>query len=56
MGINTRAEIIAKKMRFRDKADLYLRLKRLLSPKLMGELFKVILVYKCKNSEYYGFN
>ena len=56
MGINTRAEIIAKKMKFRDKANLYLRLKRLLSPKLMGELFKVILVYKCKNSEYYGFN
>ncbi len=56
MGINTRAEIIAKKMKFRDKANLYLRLKRLLSPKLMGELFKVMLVYKCKNSEYYGFN
>ncbi len=56
MGINTRAEIIAKKMKFRDQANLYLRLKRLLSPKLMGELFKVILVYKCKNSEYYGFN
>ena len=56
MGINSRAEIIAKKMKFRDQANLYLRLERLLSPKLMGELFKVILVYKCKNNNYYGFN
>ena len=56
MGINTRAEIIAKKMKFRDQTNLYLRLKRLLSPKLMGELFKVILVYKCKNTNYLGFN
>ena len=56
MGINTRAEIIAKKMKFRDQANLYLRLKRLLSPKLMGELFKVILIYKCKNTNYLGFN
>ena len=56
MGINTRAEIIARKMKFRDQANLYLRLKRLLSPKLMGELFKVILVYKCKNTNYFGFN
>ena len=56
MGINTRAEIIARKMKFRDQANLYLRLKRLLSPKLMGELFKVILVYRCKNTNYFGFN
>ena len=56
MGINSRAEIIAKKMKFRDQANLYLRLERLLSPKLMGELFKVILVYKCKNTNYFGFD
>tara|TARA_B100001057_G_C22818640_1_gene938512 strand:+ start:286 stop:1350 length:1065 start_codon:yes stop_codon:yes gene_type:complete len=56
MGINSRAEIIAKNMGFRDQANLYLRLKRLLSPKLMGELFKVILVYKCKNTNYFGFD
>ena len=56
MGINIRAKIIAKKMKFRDRVNLYLRLKRLLSPKLMGELFKVILVYKCKNTNYFGFN
>ncbi len=56
MGILSRAEIIAKDMKFTDQTNLYLRLKRLLSPKLMGELFKVILVYKCKNSNYLGFN
>ncbi len=56
MGIYNRAEIIAKKMKFRDQTNLYLRLTRLLSPRLMGELFKVILVYKCKNTNYFGFN
>ena len=56
MGINTRAEIIAKKMKFRDQANLYFRLKRLLSPKLMGELFKVILAYDFKKKDYFGFN
>ena len=48
MGILERAETVAKKMNFKDKADLYLRLKRLLSPKLMGELFKVIVASKFK--------
>ena len=50
-----RSEIISKKMRFTEKMNLYLRLKRLLSPKLMGKLFKVILAYKFKNDNYYGF-
>ena len=56
MGILKRADIIAKKMKFRDQSNLYLRLKRLLSPKLMGELFKVILAYKFKNNNFEGFN
>ena len=56
MGINERAEIIAKKMNFTDQANLYLRLKRLLSPKLMGSLFKVILAYKNESNNYFGFN
>ena len=56
MGINIRAKIIAKKMKFRDRVNLYLRLKRLLSPNLMGELFKVILAYKFKNDNFFGFN
>ena len=38
MGIMQRAEIIARKMQFREKTNLYLRLKRLLSPKLMGRI------------------
>ncbi len=55
LGIIERSEIVAKKMSFREKTNLYLRLKRLLSPKLMGELFKAILAYKFKNDNYFGF-
>ena len=55
MGILERAKIIAKKMRFSDQSNLYLRLKRLLSPNLMGNLFKVILAYKFNNSKFAGF-
>ena len=47
VGILDRAEIISRKMNFRQKADLYIRLKRLLHPKIMGNLFKVILA--CSN-------
>ena len=42
MGILERAEIISKKMKFREQSDLYLRLKRLLSPGSMGSVFKVV--------------
>ena len=55
MGINERAEILAKKMKFTQQSDLYLRIQRLLSPKYMGELFKVILAYKFNNSNFTGF-
>ena len=55
MGILERAEIIAKKMKFREQSDLYLRIKRLLSPNSMGSLFKVILAYKSNKSEFLGF-
>jgi len=55
-GIIERAEMLAKKMKFRDQSDLYLRLKRLLHPKLMGNLFKVALAYNCKNKNFNGFN
>ena len=51
MGIIQRAEIISKKMNFKEKSSLYLRLQRLLNPRLMGNLFKVIEAYKFK-----GFN
>ena len=56
MGIIDRAEIISKKMKFRDQSNMFLRLKRLLSPTLMGELFKVTLAYKFKSNKFFGFN
>ena len=55
MGIIERAKMIAKKMKFSDQSNLYLRLKRLISPRLMGDLFKVILAYKFKNKNFFGF-
>ena len=48
LGIETRAEIISKNMNFSAQSNLYLRLKRLLSPKLMGNLFRVFLTFKFK--------
>jgi len=56
MGIIERANVISKKMKFREQSNMYLRLKRLLSPKLMGELFKVTLAYKSKSNKFFGFN
>ncbi len=55
LGIEYRAEIISKKMKFLEKTNLFLRLKRLLNPNLMGSLFKVILSYNFKKNEYSGF-
>ena len=55
MGIIERANVISKKMKFREQSNMYLRLKRLLSPKLMGELFKVTLAYKSKSNKFFGF-
>ena len=54
-GILQRAEILAKKMKFREQLSLYSRLKRLLDPRLMGNLFKVILAYNFKNDNFTGF-
>ena len=56
MGIIERADMIGKKMKFKDQSNLYLRLKRLLSSNLMGNLFKVILAYKSRSNKFYGFN
>ena len=55
MGILERAKIIAKKMKFTEQTDLYLRIQRLLSPKYMGNLFKVILAYNFKDNNFAGF-
>ena len=55
MGILERAKILAKKMKFTEQSDLYLRMQRLLSPRYMGELFKVILAYKFDKNNFTGF-
>ena len=46
MGILERANILSKKMTFKEKANMFYRLKRLLDQKEMGELFKVIFAQK----------
>jgi NADH dehydrogenase [ubiquinone] 1 alpha subcomplex assembly factor 7 len=55
MGIVERAKIVAKKMKFSEQSDLYFRIKRLLSPSSMGDLFKVILAYKFNKNNFAGF-
>ncbi len=55
MGIIERAKIISKKMRFSEQSNLYLRLQRILSPKIMGNLFKVILAYNFYKNNFAGF-
>ena len=55
LGILERAEILSKKMSFKEKSDLYLRLQRLLDPKYMGNLFKVIFAFKSKKKLSLGF-
>ena len=56
MGIVERANILSKKMNFNEQANLYLRLKRLLDKKFMGDLFKVIFAYKFNRNDFPGFN
>ena len=48
LGIIERADILSKNMNFKDKADLYYRVKRLIHPKEMGSLFKVIQAFSHK--------
>ena len=55
LGIINRAEILSSKMNFKEKSSMYLRLKRLMDPNLMGNLFKVIFAYKKKNEKINGF-
>ena len=55
MGIIERAKIVTKKMKFSDQSNVYYRIKRLLSPNSMGNLFKVILAYRFKNNKFTGF-
>ena len=55
MGIHERAEILSRKMKFREQTDLYLRLKRLLSSRHMGSLFKAIVAFKINHGDFAGF-
>tara|TARA_Y100000590_G_scaffold419890_1_gene522047 strand:+ start:513 stop:1577 length:1065 start_codon:yes stop_codon:yes gene_type:complete len=55
MGILERANILSKKMSFKAKADMYYRIKRLLDPKEMGNLFKVMFAQKKNGNFYLGF-
>ena len=55
MGIIERANSLSQKMSFKEQSNLYLRLKRLLDLKLMGNLFKVIFTYKFKKDNFLGF-
>ena len=56
MGIMNRAEIIARKMNFKEKSDLYFRIERLINTKQMGELFKFLSAFKLKKSFSLGFD
>ncbi len=55
MGIIERANNLCKKMSFKEQSSLYLRLKRLLDKRLMGDLFKVIFTYKFEKDNFLGF-
>tara|TARA_B100000401_G_C52794276_1_gene715030 strand:+ start:356 stop:1420 length:1065 start_codon:yes stop_codon:yes gene_type:complete len=55
IGIMERANILSRKMTFKEKADLFFRLKRLLDTNYMGDLFKVILAHKKKKKKIKGF-
>ena len=46
IGILERANISSKKMTFKEKADMFYRLKRLINPKEMGNHFKVMFAQK----------
>ena len=46
IGILERANILSEKMTFREKADMFYRLKRLMDYREMGSLFKVLFAQK----------
>ena len=56
IGILERAEIISKKMSFKDKSNIFFRINRLIHPDGMGDLFKVIFSYKLKKKISLGFD
>ena len=55
IGIIERANILSKKMTFKEKANMFFRLKRLLDYKEMGSLFKVLFAQKKSRKFSLGF-
>ena len=55
MGILERAEILSKKMNFKEKTNMFFRIQKLLHPKKMGSLFKVMFAQKKNNKFSLGF-
>ena len=51
-----RAEIVSKNLKFSEKADIYYRIQKLIDKKLMGEVFKVLLITNKKVNFKLGFN
>ena len=51
LGIIERAEILSKNMSFKEKANMFYRLKKLLHVKEMGKIFKVLLAIN-KNKKF----
>ena len=55
LGILERANILSKNMTFKEKANLYYRLKKLLDEKEMGKIFKVLFAQKNNKKFLLGF-
>tara|TARA_Y100000590_G_scaffold444846_1_gene576143 strand:+ start:3 stop:1046 length:1044 start_codon:yes stop_codon:yes gene_type:complete len=55
LGIVHRAEILAKNLKFSEKANIYYRLKRLINKNFMGEIFKVMFITNKNNKFKIGF-
>ena len=55
VGILERANILSNRMTFKEKANMFYRLERLLNSKKMGDLFKVIFAQKKRKDFSLGF-
>jgi cyclopropane-fatty-acyl-phospholipid synthase len=55
IGILERANILSKKMTFKEKANMFYRLKKLLNYNEMGSLFKVLFAQKRNGKFSLGF-
>ena len=55
IGILERANILSKKMTFKEKANMFYRLERLISPRKMGNLFSVLFAQKKGSNFSLGF-